>query len=397
MRNNEMDVKRAGTYDEIEPLIKLCKAGRLFEVQDWISAGKPVNVPLEAYPRRTIKSPLHIAIEGGFHSLVQLLFDGGAALEEPRYSPLLHTLEKRRLDLLELLVRHGADIRSVSMENVFGTWSSEIVEFFIERGADLETGNPLADALCSRIRPALGIFKRYKDRFPSFQEQINIALRHHCKEGNLKWVSLMLWAGADPYAQGPYGPYDDDPDDYNNALELAAFYGHHDIFKLKQIRLDPEHSYAERLLENVCYSEKADVLKMLIDKGFSPENLQDKGSLLIQSLLLRMSYHFNFFTLQREDKNINSSESREQIKMIHLLARNGAKWQPQDRSEVNHVRRSLMKMEAHYAMEFVWIMSEYNACSKSDIELLMKNPTMHSLVSKYQGRLDEMMRYFRDY
>jgi ankyrin repeat protein len=241
MRNNEMDVKRAGTYDEIEPLIKLCKAGRLFEVQDWISAGKPVNVPLEAYPRRTIKSPLHIAIEGGFHSLVQLLFDGGAALEEPRYSPLLHTLEKRRLDLLELLVRHGADVRSVSMENVFGTWSSEIVEFFIERGADLETGNPLADALCSRIRPALGIFKRYKDRFPSFQEQINIALRHHCKEGNLKWVSLMLWAGADPYAQGPYGPYDDDPDDYNNALELAAFYGHHDIFKLKQIRLDPEH------------------------------------------------------------------------------------------------------------------------------------------------------------
>ena len=36
---------------------------------------------------------------------------------------------------------------------------------------------------------------------PAVREQANIALRYHCKEGNVKWIALMLWAGADPYAK----------------------------------------------------------------------------------------------------------------------------------------------------------------------------------------------------
>ena len=37
--------KRANDYDEIQPLIDLCKAGRLFDVQAWIADGKPINPP----------------------------------------------------------------------------------------------------------------------------------------------------------------------------------------------------------------------------------------------------------------------------------------------------------------------------------------------------------------
>ena len=36
------------TYDEIKPLIDLCKAGKLFDVQEWITSGKPVNPPPSA-------------------------------------------------------------------------------------------------------------------------------------------------------------------------------------------------------------------------------------------------------------------------------------------------------------------------------------------------------------
>jgi hypothetical protein len=31
--------RRAGNLDEIRPLVALCKAGRLFEVQRWIARG----------------------------------------------------------------------------------------------------------------------------------------------------------------------------------------------------------------------------------------------------------------------------------------------------------------------------------------------------------------------
>jgi hypothetical protein len=110
------------------------------------------------------------------------------------------------------------------------------------------------------VLPAAGavvrIFKRYRDRFPSFPEQANIALRHHCKEGDLKWVSLMLWAGADPYAQGTEN-YAEERDHGGgiSALAFAALYRHFEVFKLKQIRLDPHHPGMHQLLCWLCKSE----------------------------------------------------------------------------------------------------------------------------------------------
>ena len=59
---------------------------------------------------------------------------------------------------------------------------------------------------------------------------MDIALRYHCKDGNVKWVSLLLWAGADPFSKGPCTPADDpDEDEDICVLEYAAIYGHVDI------------------------------------------------------------------------------------------------------------------------------------------------------------------------
>ena len=143
---------RAQTYDEIKPLIDLCRAGKLFEVQEWIAASKPVNVPSPTN-RRHGKPPLEIAIELGFHSLVKVLLAGGAAIEtDGWYCPMDQALHMRRFDIVQLLVEYGFDPRSVEMETVFYTWDPEIMEYFIDRGAEVEEGNPLASALCSRIR-----------------------------------------------------------------------------------------------------------------------------------------------------------------------------------------------------------------------------------------------------
>jgi hypothetical protein len=386
---------RVNTYEEIEPLVRLCKAGRLFEVQDWISAGKPVNLPPAHTIKRAKQSPLQIAIDLGFYSLVQVLLEGGASLEDLRYPPLLQALHKRRLDLVQLIVKHGADIHSVPMDSVFASWSNETVDFFIEQGADLEKGYPLAHALCWKIRPALGLFMRYKDRYPSFQKQLNIALRHHCKEGSAKWVALTLWAGADPYEKGPDSPDEDDPDEYLSGLELAAFYQHYDIFKMKSVKLDPRQPYASDLFQNACFGDKSDLLKLLLDKGFGPLCLEDKGSSMIQSLLHGMSWSFDLFSHDRRERDIDTSRSREKIKMIHMLVRNGARWEPQDRRAINDARRSLIKMQPVYIMEFVWIMSEYQACRRDDVEALIKNPNMRALLSKHRNRLDELINTLR--
>ena len=188
-------ILRVEEYHEIKPLIALCKAGKLFDVQGWIASGKPVNTPPIPSKGRRGKSPLEVSIDTGFHSLVEVLLDGGAIIEPEGWdSPMNRALKARRFDIVKLLVAHGFDPRSVNMEQVFDSWDPEIMSYFIDAGADVESGNPFAYALCNRIRTALGVFKRYRERFPSLEEQANIALRHHCKEGNTKWISLMLWA-----------------------------------------------------------------------------------------------------------------------------------------------------------------------------------------------------------
>lgn len=382
--------KHAASYEEIKPLIGLCRAGRLFEVQNWISEGKPVSLPPPENMKRAKASPLQVALELGFYSLAQLLLENGASLDESHYL-LSYALHKRRLDFVELLLKHGADMHCVPMDEVFDTWSREIVEFFIARGADLISGNPIASALCSRVRPALGIYMQYRDKHPALRDQVDIALRHHCKEGNLKWVSLLLWAGADPNSRGPDSPFESDPESFISALEVAALYGHGDIFKLKKLRFDPA-SNPEDLMWYACLGGKAEILKLILEKGFSPKDLQNNGSTLIQLLIQRMGRDFDYFSHVRKEKDIDSYKSRDLMKMLHMLVRHGARWEPGENREINTVRRSLLKMRDDYAVEFIWIMSEYRSCRRSDLETLVRPPTMRLLISRYSKRVDDLIR-----
>ncbi len=399
MKSSEPNPRRAETYEELIGLIEFCKTGKLFEVQDWIRAGKPVNLPSSFKKKAWQRSPLRMAMDCGFHSLVKVLLEGGALIDEPDYSPLEQAVLKRRLDLVDLLVKNGAEISSVDMETVFEAWNPGIVNYFIAHGADVETGHPLARALCSKIRPALGLLKRYKERFPSFQEQANIALRHHCWEGSVKWVALMLWAGADPYAKGPSSPWDEpDPEEDNNALELAALLGHSDIFKLKGLRLDPRRPEAEALLLLACHPEKADILGILLDKGFSPKEQEDRGSSLIEAILSGMCWDRDFNPLsdhKRQRKNLDKYFCREKIKMLHILVRHGARWEPRDRRAIDFARSCLLKMTPDYTAEFIWIMTGYKACSVEALEQLLRPPSIRSLVSCHLPRIREMIEAFK--
>jgi hypothetical protein len=54
--------------DESKALLALCRAGRLYEVEDWIKAGLSLEVAASLQT-----APLQVAIETGFHSLIELL------------------------------------------------------------------------------------------------------------------------------------------------------------------------------------------------------------------------------------------------------------------------------------------------------------------------------------
>lgn len=388
--------KRAKSADEIKPLLELCKLGKLFEIQEWIKSGKPINAPSIPAKGRRCKTPLDYAIGMGFHSLAQVLLEHGAVIEPDGYdSPMNRALEMRRFDLVQLLVEHGFDPKTVNMERVFESWDPQIMEYFIERGADVETGNPFAYAFLIRIRTALSVFKKYRDRFASLPEQANIALRKHCIDGNLKWISLMLWIGADPYKRGA--------DDYTqccdadcgglSALAFAALHDRYEVFDLKQLRLNPKHPELPQIIYFLCDEQGFDVLKRLLEAGMNPNDQKNGGCSVIHSLLNGMTWTFGLRSWERTegDRNLDGEAARAKMKAVHLLAKHGAKWIPPDDSEIKEMRRSLLKMKPDYAVEFAWIMSKYQSCAISTINSLFGSPSIKKHVTGHQSRLSEIL------
>jgi hypothetical protein len=390
-------IERAQSQDEIAPLIELCKAGRLFEVQEWIASGKPVNGPVLPKRNNRPRYPLEYAIDRGFHSLVQVLLEGGAIQEPIGYDcPMNRALRARRFDMVQLLVKHGFDPKTVDMREVFASWDPEIMEYFIRLGASVRQGNPFAHAFCDKIRTALRPFKACLVSCPELQEQANIALRYHCKEGNLKWVSLMLWTSADPYKPGTENPDEElDGDDQGlSALGFAALYGHFEIFELKPIRSKEGRPEAAAIISYLTRGEGLDVLKRLLEKGLNPNDQANGGCSAIRSCLndLNWTGRFNSYSWDR-DKNgkYDTSDSRERMKALHLLVKHGARWIPEEKYEMNSARRSLLGLKPDYAIEFLWIMSKYKACTKENIQTLFSTPTIKNHTLPHRTRLLELL------
>src|SRR5688572_32915181 len=55
--------------EEAEQLLRLCREGRLFELQAWVAAGKSRSLPSQYR-----ETALRMALNGRFHSLIEFLF-----------------------------------------------------------------------------------------------------------------------------------------------------------------------------------------------------------------------------------------------------------------------------------------------------------------------------------
>ena len=108
--------------------------------------------------------------------------------------------------VMQLVLAYGGSAKAVSFQDAVETWDREAVQVFVERGADLVTNAPFARAFKKRIKAALGIFLDCKRARPDLgqelQQQVDMALRQACQDDDLKWVSLLLWLGANPRSKG---------------------------------------------------------------------------------------------------------------------------------------------------------------------------------------------------
>ena len=67
---------------------------------------------------------------------------------------------------------------------------------------------------------------------------------------------------------------------------------------------------------------------------------------------------------------------------------------PRDSYEINDARHCFLKMSNDYIVEFMWIMAKYNACSRENIEQLIRTPAMRRHIAKHQTRVSEVLEEF---
>ena len=366
--------KREKLPDDLKELCSLCRAGKLFAVQQWIREGRRYRVP----PGNFATSPIRTAIESGFHSMVEVLLKEGAVDQEEKDDALVRAVDSRNLDLIELVAQYGADPRTVDFDTILWSRHPQIMRWFVANGLDLECDcYPIARAFRDKHREFLGVYMSVRDELPTARRQATIALRYHAADGNLKWVSLLLWAGADPRLPVPRMEDSDvDEEDLETALVAAVRRGQFDV--VKKIGIDPARDDVTALINDYCFSPNPKLIELLISLGADIRNRTDENS--------AMHYAFSAFEWSLDSIFRSYTRTEDALRCIEILAANGARWDPDDPYRISCLRRAIAKAPIHDAIRHLERIIKAGAIEQPVFQDLMRTPRMKEILKQtYPG------------
>lgn len=338
------------TPADAKDLLRLCQAGRLYEVEAWVRGGRPLAVPPEVR-----KTPLDVALGTGFHSLVEFLLRHEKS-QEVKNGVLAHALLWNKRAFIELAIEHGADSKSVPFVDVLTAGDRALAAFFLERGADAVADHPFARAFHQlRAKTTIGSYldcrRSQPDLAEELQRQADMALRQFALEGNLKWVSLLMWAGADPRSRGTTIEDADDTEWSTTALLEAS--GSDSVAVLKKLGPTRSDDLAG-LVERAAFRAQADMLDYLFSLGASPNDKPDGGSSALDRCLQVLGWE-ELNRVERGDVviyEVPGEKPSRGRKAVRVLLRHGALWSP-DPSTLNKTRRILYKLEPDTLVELI--------------------------------------------
>jgi ankyrin repeat protein len=346
----------------------LCRHGRLYDVERWVRSGAPLQLATGVAVRgRARGSPLAIALEAGNQALILLLLANGydPNLGEP--SPLDRALRDRRMDLVDLLLKWGADPRRVDPDEVFDTYDTQLFERFRALGVDFAEDHALAYALGYHTsnKPLFGYARRHRHEDPRIQQELNIALVTHASKGNEKGVALCLWAGADPHAPAPslsfigHGWYDEESEEGEEdsgfrgftAIYEACLLGHANT--LRMLGPDPALDDFQDL-----YLAASD--RWVVEELARIQPLDDAGRFLASRL----------GRIWRHEDGWRTTGA------LECVFKHGARWRDGTPELIAAVRHDLLRTSTHVFVDVMKLLARADHCTP-DIRLeLARTPAM---------------------
>lgn len=375
----------AKDHESIEELVVYCSLGMLYEVEQWIAKGRPIQCePLSDRKLRKRFTPMEIVSRKGFYSLAELLLINGYDPNGDYRESLSSAVETRNHSMVELLLRYGADPRAVDFTEVLETYDRALMDSFMAAGIDPCANNAVARALWHKARPLLGFVKQYRAQFPGLQRQIDIGLNNFVDREDEKGVSLMLWLRADPYAMVPASA-ESDNDKYLECPVEKAMRRENDSILLKLLKTPIPTDRVQSLFRSASYWPHPAVVRRLLSVGADPNGRNEEGAHVLDGYVRSLGCSWNDSWRATRDKR--------GLEALRLLAEAGAKWDI-DNDGIAQIRRSLLAGTSSTVKAMLDIFRTANVLSSEQLHELTRTAKMKRLLAGDSPKKPDPTTYY---
>lgn len=351
--------------------------GMLFEVIDWIDAGKPTLRPVG----RTSSAFVNAVLTPNF-SMTQVLW-GRAWQEHREASGAIGSLgiQNGSTVVFRYLLKNGCPVDDLTGSDLCETHDLGLVRLGISRGISILEPDGWASTFV-RIgsRPLIRFYLEERDRIPGLRKDGVLALCKAIRKSKLRTIALLRWAGVDPLSKAPrYEDWDEPESEWSGfpALCLSSSEKPGEIIKL--LKLKPDVKQWFELLGGMACGHPGNIAEIM-ELVSNPTDLIRRHPARSASLLTD-TLHYIYWGYSRDP---GRDEHRASLCMQLLEAGSRLRWH--DVPSLNRFRRDFYKSgQKELILEILRRAAELG--NEQDREVLVRlvdKPKMRELVIQYQ-------------
>jgi hypothetical protein len=144
------------------------------------------------------------------------------------------------------------------------------------------------------------------------------------------------------------------------------------------LNLDSGRDDLTELFKCAAIGLHKDTMQFLFDRGAKPNDKQNGGSSALDMCL----WHMNIDASHGWDRTgpVSRFKLWRSLDGVGFLAERGALWRPDDRTQMNGLRRTLLKCEPEVTIDLLKTLAAYETCSRETLrELLFCRPMTEHL------------------
>lgn len=351
-----------------------CKMGRLFDAQSLLDEVGTARL------RKTRKwTPLLVAVNKGFHSLVEVLlrYDHAQWDLEKGYRG---SLTRRRPDLAGLILRSPSWSGPIDAVEALATGDLILAESLKNSGADFVSNDTLLRAAVRNARGVLAIVDHLGIEGDEVEDQLYSAMVTHASLGHVPSVMQFLRRGFDPHRVVSFlDEVDGELCDEGSAVSASMHCEKPGFFAA--LRPDPNRDDAEELLSRAVFYGSDKMMQTLLDAGFDLNCKENGGAPVLDVLLGDVLIGSRTRERNREiHRNTLYFDQRIQalVSRVEYFVSLGARWMPNsnDPGNLQNIRDVLLATGGDMALKLIRLLEEKGVSSSADINILLRPARM---------------------